>query len=274
MPEVDGYGNEVHRGHNGGYLLNGREYNRTTSVVGAIDDKSAIADWKVRMALKGFEENPNLKKEYDMTEMPRAKNRIIGKAVEASGAYDRRELGTEVHWQLERADLGKPGCPEVLQERWLAALDQAGLRVARDPEPMVERVLFNLQLDTGGMTDRVFITSRPLTLMNQAVVPANSLLIGDIKTGKYAPTSQYSGSMFRQLCVYATADLMLNQDGEPVDITALNINSDFAVVAHVDPEEWTVKLYLCDLRGTMSEIEAVAAVQRARAAPRYCEALN
>ena len=274
MPEVDGYGNVVKRGYSGGYLLDGQEYIRTTTAVGAIDDKSAITDWKVRMAIKGFDENPNLKKEYEQARTARAKNRVIGDAVEASGAYERRELGTEVHWQLERADLDKTGCPPELQKRWHEALQKSGLRVAKDPKPMVERVLFNSTLETGGMADRIFLSNRALQLAGETVVQPNTLLIGDIKTGKYSPASPYSGSMFRQLCVYASANLMLYENGEPVPIADIGISQEYAVVAHVDPEKWEVKMYLCDIRPTMSLISVVLAVQRARQAPRYCEVLN
>ena len=274
MPEVDGYGNEVARGRFGGYLLDGQEYIRTTSAVGAIDDKSTIADWKVRMAIKGFEENPELKAKYQEAETVRSQNAIIGDAVEASGAYDRRELGTYVHLQLERADLGEPGCPDDLKANWFEALATAGLKVAEDPIPMVERVLFNLQLGTGGMADRFFVTTKPIKIYARDVIPEGTLVIGDIKTGKYAPTSRYSGSMFRQLCVYASSDVMLDDDGKPVDITHWDISQSHAVVAHIDPESYKVKLYMCDIRHTMSEIEAVLAVQRARNVTRYAEVLN
>ena len=274
MPELDGYGNEVQRGRYGGYLLDGKEYIRTTSAVGAIDDKSTISDWKVRMAIKGFDENPHLKKKYDSATRAGDQNRIVGEAIEASGAYERRELGTEVHYQLECADLGRPGCPPELQRRWFAALDAAGLRIAENPVPMVERVLFNERLGTGGMTDRLMISNKPLKMNGEEVVPAGTLLIGDIKTGKYPPTSRYSGGMFRQLCVYATSTLTLNSEGEAVPISHWPISKDYAIVAHVHPEKWECKIYLCDLRGTMREIEAVAAVQRARGAERYAEVLN
>lgn len=274
MPEVDGYGNEVQRGRYGGYLLHGKEYMRTTSAVGAIDDKSTISDWKVRQAIEGFDKHPELKEEYSKARSVRSKNRIIGQAIEASGAYDRRELGTEVHWQLERADLGEPGCPEELQTLWFAALGEAGLRVAKNPIPMVERVLFNLQLQTGGMADRIMAADRPLKLNGKEVIPKDTLLVGDIKTGKYPPTSPYAGSIFRQLCVYASSDLTLTQDGYSSDITGWNISQEYAVVAHVDPEKYRVKFYLCDLRDTMRELDAVAAVQRARNALRYAEAMH
>lgn len=274
MPELDGYGNEVQRGRYGGYLLDGVEYIRTTSAVGAIDDKSTISDWKVRMAIKGFDENPELKKEYDRAKKAGEKNQIVGYAIEASGAYERRELGTEVHYQLECADLDKPGCPPELQKRWFAALKEAGLRIAANPTPMVERVLFNEQLGTGGMTDRMMISTRPLKLNGEEVVPENTLLIGDIKTGKYPPTSRYSGSIFRQLCVYASSSLTLNHEGKAVPISHWPICQDYAVVAHVHPEKWDCHIYLCDLRDTMREIEAVAAVQRSRHALRHAERLN
>ncbi|WLW38509.1 exonuclease [Streptomyces phage Vanseggelen] len=178
-------------------------HTRTTTFIDCIEDKSNLTTWGKRMTLVGAAKQPSLldavsgldpndkddKKKLDA---------LAERAVDVSGANDKREKGTHLHTLSEFVDAGKPlpfGTPQKDVEDMMAyMLATSVLKVHA-----VEQFVVVNELNVGGTFDRTYEYDGP----GPDGKPISGLFIGDLKTGSV----EYGAlKMASQLAIYSRGE--------------------------------------------------------------------
>jgi hypothetical protein len=211
-----------------------RGYTRVTTVAKTLDDSSSLADWKVRMAITGLVQRPDLLAKASTSIDDRtALNKIANDCVEASGGYSRANLGTSLHKITEQIDLGlKPAILPGLQadiDAYVAGIAASGI-VMHDE--FIEVLLINDELEYAGTADRI------VTLVD------GRLVIFDLKTG--TDLSYSYGNISVQLAMYANAEYRYDwKTGERQPMPALD--KTVGIICHLPAGDATVNFYEVDL---------------------------
>ena len=211
-----------------------RGYTRVTTVAKTLDDTASLADWKVRMAITGLVQRPDLLAQASTSIDDRTRlNRIANDCVEAAGAYSRANLGTALHAITEQIDLGlKPAILPGLQadiDAYVAGIAAYGIKMH---DEFIEVLLINDDLEYAGTADRI------VTLMD------GRLVIFDLKTG--TDLSYSYGNIAVQLAMYANADWMYNwKTGERQAMP--DLDKTVGIICHLPAGDATVNFYEVDL---------------------------
>lgn len=163
----------------------GEFYTRTTTFIDALDDKSNLADWKLRLLLEGVHRRPELLEEYASlldpldTEKRKVKG-IAERAIETAGAGAKADLGSALHRVTEDIDNGlEPGFVPPEYENDV----EAYVRTTHDIEMMsVEEFCVLDAFKVAGTFDRAVRLDGELA--EQVGVEPGSVLIADVKTGR------------------------------------------------------------------------------------------
>jgi len=161
-------------------------YARTSSLGDTLDEKSALNNWLVSKAMEGMGRNPEIVAKviavtpYD--DHKPAWTKLREEAIQAGrGAY-RADVGTAVHamshrWETEPTfDPGEPYRSAL--EAYTVVKDSLGL-----VSQMFECHIVNDVIRVAGTADRLFQLTRPLLCPDGTILPAGTLIIGDLKTG-------------------------------------------------------------------------------------------
>jgi len=211
-----------------------RGYTRVTTVAKTLDDTASLADWKVRMAITGLVQRPDLLAQASTAIDDRSRmNKIANDCVEAAGAYSRANLGTALHAITEQIDLGlKPAILPGLQadiDAYVAGIAAYGIKMH---DEFIEVLLINDDLEYAGTADRI------VTLMD------GRLVIFDLKTG--TDLSYSFGNIAVQLAMYANADWMYNwKTGERSPMPA--IDKTVGIICHLPAGDATVAFHEVNL---------------------------
>jgi len=211
-----------------------RGYTRVTTVAKTLDDTASLADWKVRMAITGLVQRPDLLAQASTAIDDRSRmNKIANDCVEAAGAYSRANLGTALHAITEQIDLGlKPAILPGLQadiDAYVAGIKSHGIKMHNE---FIEVLLINDDLEYAGTADRI------VTLMD------GRLVIFDLKTG--TDLSYSFGNIAVQLAMYANADWMYNwKTGERTPMPA--IDKTVGIICHLPAGDATVAFHEVNL---------------------------
>jgi hypothetical protein len=177
-------------------------HTRTTTFIDCIEDKSNLADWAKRQVLVGAAAKPSLLDAAREADGDRDKlNALTEAAMQAAGAHDKREKGTELHGYSELVDAGL-ALPESASET--DRKDMAAYMVATLDFQVVDVEQFCIvnALCCGGTYDRSLLYTGPGPLPGMHF--ENELLMGDLKTGGSA---DYGGlKMAAQLAVYSRSE--------------------------------------------------------------------
>jgi len=211
-----------------------RGYTRVTTVAKTLDDTASLADWKVRMAITGLVQRPDLLAQASTAIDDRTRmNKIANDCVEAAGAYSRANLGTALHAITEQIDLGlKPAILPGLQadiDAYVAGIAAYGIKMHKE---FIEVLLINDDLEYAGTADRI------VTLMD------GRLVIFDLKTG--TDLSYSFGNIAVQLAMYANADWIYNwKTGERTPMPA--IDKTVGIICHLPAGDATVAFHEVNL---------------------------
>jgi hypothetical protein len=178
-------------------------HSRTTTFIDCIEDKSNIADWAKRQVLLGAAAKPSLLDAAREAGDDKSKLGALAEAaMEAAGAHDKREKGTELHNFSEYADAGL-ALPESASEADRA--DMAAYMMATVDFEMVDVEQFCVvnALCCAGTYDRSLRYTGPGPLPGMRF--ENELLMGDLKTGGSAAYGALK--MAAQLAVYSRAEM-------------------------------------------------------------------
>ncbi|AGM12054.1 exonuclease [Streptomyces phage Goby] len=242
---------------------------RTTTFIDCIEDKSSLVDWGKRMVLVGAQKRPSLLDavaELDPNDNADKKklNALAERALDISGANDKREKGTHLHDLSEYVDRGEQ-IPSHASEQDLEDMMAYMMATAPLTVHSVEQFVVCSQLGVGGTFDR--------TYGYEGLDPDGKLVsgrfIGDLKTGSV----EYGGlKMAMQLAIYSRAKkydhTMFPAPDRAKDEKAWNkwkktevsaeeiaqaytvpepVNQDWGIIVHLPSGEGVCNLYWVDL---------------------------
>lgn len=242
---------------------------RTTTFIDCIEDKSSLVDWGKRMVLVGAQKRPSLLDavaELDPNDSADKQklNALAERALDISGANDKREKGTYLHDLSEYVDRGEqlPSHASVQDLEDMAAymMETAPLTVYS-----VEQFVVCSELGVGGTYDRTY-GYEGLDPNGKAV---SGRFIGDLKTGSV----DYGGlKMASQLAIYSRAkkydhtrfpapdrdaDEKAFQKWKKTEVSAEEaakayavpapVNQDWGIIVHLPSGQGVCKLYWVDL---------------------------
>ncbi|AOQ26930.1 exonuclease [Streptomyces phage Rana] len=242
---------------------------RTTTFIDCIEDKSSLVDWGKRMVLVGAQKRPSLLDavaELDPNDSADKKklNALAERALDISGANDKREKGTHLHDLSEYVDRGEQ-IPSHATQQDLEDMMAYMMATAPLTVHSVEQFVVCSQLGVGGTFDR--------TYGYEGLDPDGKLVsgrfIGDLKTGSV----EYGGlKMAMQLAIYSRAkkydhtlfpapnreaDEKAFQKWKKTEVSAEEIaqaytvpepvNQDWGIIVHLPSGEGVCNLYWVDL---------------------------
>ena len=221
----------------GRYVIDGKSYQRATTLAGLIDDRFNLEAWGKRMTAKGIAERDDLRAlahSLDPTADRKALNKVCGDAVEQAKGSEAANLGTALHRMVENSLIGGPPPPDEYAER-VNRLTTAMLEhgVEADPDG-VERIVLNDDIQVAGTSDML-----PVTLAD------GRRLVADLKTGRTLDFSWQSISI--QMAIDANHT---RTDDPDTDKTGprINVDLDQALIVHLPATlEGHCDLYLVDI---------------------------
>lgn len=231
-------------------------YARPSGFGEVLEDKSGLTTWKIRTAINGCVDRPDLLNLYSAYRTNDKKTReLVEQFLEAGGASQAANTGTAIHdilAQVNRGDLAVTDVPEQFRQyvdAWLDALDSHGFEVI--PQ-LIERHLVNDTYRTAGSGD-VFLRRKS----------DGKIFAVDVKTGK-AISARPLGYMV-QLYLYATSDLydVTTGEREPFDKNYGSVSTDVAYIAHIPANGVGCTFYEVDLHEAKILTDLAAEVRRA-----------
>ena len=231
-------------------------WTRTTTLIDAPEDKFHLEAWKQRSVAKGLGLRPELVAAAAMLDVKADStklNAIVGKALDASGAGAKADLGTALHSMTESYDWtgSLDAIPEAYHKRMLQyayALKAHGVIIAPD---MIERCIVSTTYQAAGTFDRVVRLSD------------GSYCKLDLKTGSSLDFGRKK--IAAQLAVYVDG---FNDhgvwDGRQMTHPGFKVRTDFGLVAHLPSDSDGCYLYKVDLEPGREWAALALAVRGAR----------
>nr|QOL00353.1 hypothetical protein [uncultured organism] len=222
-------------------------YTRASTFAKALSDPGGLTDWKVRHAVVGVSISPDLaaivgalgtNPDEFTPDQKRDLDDVIERAHDRSGGNVKADYGTAVHTLTEPGNEGVTAAiPEMAGDvnAYQEALNRHGIEVVES-----EVFVVHDDLKVAGTFDDKYRLTRPLMLEDGSILPADSLLIGDKKTG-----TLHFDEHAVQLAVYAHAD---GYDYETGERTAHGALKTYGILAHIGRGTATCDLYLVDLQ--------------------------
>jgi hypothetical protein len=232
---------DVKRDRYGRYLLpdpeTGKEtsWMRATTFAGTLDDSYGLTAWKLRHAVYGVSQRPDLTalaQSADPDQDKKQLDELVEKALTVAGSDARSNLGTALHKFTERLDRGEKFRipPEYAAD--LAAYHKVKELGKIETRPdFIERIMITPELGVAGTTDRI-------------VRVEGRVIIADLKTGtdlKYA-----WGKIAIQLAIYAHATALWNPDTGKFEAMP-KVDQAEGLVIHVPAGEGRAELVWVDL---------------------------
>lgn len=214
----------------GRYLIDGKPWQRVTTLAKMLDDTSSLADWKARMTALGLAQRPDLFAQVATCSVDDRKglNALVEQAKEAAGASAKANLGTALHAMCEQVDLGAD--PSTILPQWRADVDAYVAATDHIRWSHVEAIVVNRALGVAGTTDRIGVTGQ-------------RSVVADIKTGSldYAALA-----IAIQIAAYAHADEVF--DATTGELTPMpDVDRETGLIIHLPAGEGRCSLYEVDL---------------------------
>jgi hypothetical protein len=196
-----------------------------------LDDENALVNWKLNRAIEGVAKDKALQaRAAAAKEDDRGTWKELREAAINAGRGDQAaDIGTALHAMSERwedpDDDFRPGEPyESHLTQYTLELERLGLASEYTEVHMV-----NMEWRAAGTADRLYRLSRDLIAPTGEIVPAGSLVMGDLKTGKSLNFSAPGYSV--QLAIYAGSRLYDVLNDEFLDTP--EINQDWGLLVHM-----------------------------------------
>ncbi|MFE4451404.1 hypothetical protein [Streptomyces sp. NPDC056796] len=259
-------------------------HTRTTTFIDCIEDKTSLIDWGKRMVLVGAANQPALlDKARDLNPEDKGDkkklNALAERALDVSGANDKREKGTYLHKLSEYVDAGQP-LPATISDADME--DMMAYMVATAPLTTiaVEQFVVVNELNVGGTFDRLSGYAGP----GPDGKHIEGSFISDVKTGSI----EYGAlKMAAQLAVYSRGEVY-DHTRFPVDTDdkkafaawkkrAVNaeeaakaysplppVNQDWGIIIHLPSGEGMCNLYWVDLNIGWAMANLALTIRKAR----------
>ena len=206
-------------------------YSRPSGFAKPLDDESALTNWRIDRAAIGVAHSKDLQARYVAIKLDDRKGlqQLREDAINAGRGGEAASIGTAIHSMSERFE--DPDDDFAPPEPYLSALRAYTLEMARLglESVMMECAFVTTEYRTAGTADRVYRLTRPLVTPTGEILPAGTLVIGDIKTSK---SLEYSmGGFAAQLSLYAQGQLYDVVNDELLDTP--DINQDWGIIAWI-----------------------------------------
>jgi len=226
-------------------------YTRVSTLAKALDDKTALTQWKCRQTAIGMAARPDLvSMAAAKGDDKRALNEVVESALAAAQSDKAANIGTALHSFTEKVDAGQdvdrivaPADP--MRADLIAYRDAtAGLRVEA-----AELFVVIDELQAAGSFDRLVTLPTP-----------EGLVVADIKTGQHEP--DYPHGVTQQIAMYARGTLY--KDHERIaPLADLGVNQSVGLMIHLPAGQARCDLYLLDLDHGWALAQAAVAVRQA-----------
>lgn len=153
-----------------------------------LDDENALVNWKIDRAAYGVAHDKALQARYAAVDMDsdetKGERKVLREASIAAGRGDEAsDIGTALHAMSERWEKEPNFSPPEPFLSSLTAYTKA-LEALGIESLMFEYKIVNERWRSAGTVDRLYRLTRDLTAPDGTVLPAGTLLVGDLKTGK------------------------------------------------------------------------------------------
>ena len=226
-------------------------YTRVSTLAKALDDKTALTQWRCRMTALGLSERPDLVTKTRAVGNDRAAlNEVVEEALAAAASDRAANVGTALHHFTEKIDAGADPASLVPMTDPMF-LDLVAYREATRHLTMEAAELFVVcdELQAAGSFDRL------------TTVPDVGLLVADLKTGQHEP--DYPHGVAQQIAIYAHGTLYHPDQGRIAALAELGVRTDIGLLIHLPAERGTCDLYLIDLEHGWALAQAAVAVRAA-----------
>lgn len=225
-------------------------YARCSSFGSILENQSGLTTWKIRTALNGAIERPDLLAMMSASRGDDAKVRqLVDQISEAGGASKAANTGTAIHEvisQYNKGVLQLADVPVAFQNHvrlWAQALETHGYDIVPD---LVETHLVNDLYRTAGSAD-AFLRRRS----------DGALVCVDVKTGKSISAKPIAYMV--QLYLYATSVQYDVATGERADIDSVDLST--AIIAHLPADGSGCTFYEVNLADAKILADAARAVK-------------
>jgi len=228
----DRWGRPLIKPLNGGKAL---PYTRISTMAKALDDKTALTQWKCKQTALG------LSKRGDLITKVRASGgdarvmaEVVNEAMIAAESDASANVGTALHSFTERIDEGVDPL-DIIDAGDELYGDLLAYREATRHVTMKAAELFVIvdELQAAGSFDRL------------VELPGHGLMVADLKTGQHEP--KYPHGVTQQIAMYAHGTLYDPDQGRIATLADLGVRTDVGLLIHLPAKKSTCDLYLLDL---------------------------
>lgn len=243
----------------------GAFYSRVTTFIDVLDDKSTLADWKVRLTVIGLMKARGLLDEFAALEDPNGAdkgkmNALCERARKAAGSDLRADLGTVFHENVEQILRGE-GIPPMPDEdledvnKFLAAMEGF--------EPLgLEQFVVNDEYKIAGTADLFCRVTGDAA--GRLGVESGTVVTADLKTGSSVDFSR--GKYGQQLAAYASSSRYDPRTAErsPLEWDAVAPSQEVGVIFHLPIGEARCAVYRVDLQAGLTALDLSSKVRKYR----------
>lgn len=242
----------------------GEFYTRTTTFIDALDDKSTLSDWKLRLALEGVHRQPKLLEEYaallDPLDTEKGKvNAIAERAIQAADGDLKANLGSALHKVTEDIDHGLD--PGFIPEDFVKDVEAYRQATADIEMLSIEEFCVEDTLKFAGTFDRAVRVRGKLA--EDLGVADGAVLIADVKTGqiKYA-----RGKFGMQFAGYSRMKRYdpVTYARSPLEFDGVGVAQDVALLIHLPAGGGECSLYPVDIDRGWKDLLLAAEVREYR----------
>jgi hypothetical protein len=206
-------------------------YSRPSGYGKVLDDENSLVDWRIWKAMQGVAKSKSLQAAVGATaeEDKDERKRLRELALDRGSANEAADSGTALHKMTQRFET--PGDYFEPPEEFLPDL-QAYADVLSKYGLMSEYIEVHMVNDgfrAAGTADRIYRTTVPLEAPDGSTLPAGTLILGDIKTGKKMDFSLPGYCV--QCAIYASGVMYDIHTESRIDTP--EINQEWALLIHM-----------------------------------------
>lgn len=224
-------------------------YTRVSTLAKALDDKTALTDWKCRQVAIGMSRRSDLvaKAAAIPATDKRGLKEIVEAAMTAAESERAANIGTALHALTEQVDAGLD--PDQAPE--FARADLAAYRQAMTGIGILASEMFVVcdELQAAGTFDRL------------VKLPDGRVVVADVKTGQHDPN--YPHGVTQQIAIYSRGHLYDPEKGRAGHLPSLGVDQSTGLLIHMPAGTGTCDLYLLDLTVGWSMAQVSVAVRQA-----------
>ena len=208
-------------------------YTRVSTLAKALDDKTALTDWKCRQVAIGMSRRSDLvaKAMSVPADDKRALNEVVKDALTAAESERAANIGTALHSLTEQIDAGASidAMPDFARAD-LAAYQEAmrGINILAS-----EMFVVCDEVQAAGTFDRL------------VRLPDGRVVVADVKTGQH--DSNYPHGVAQQIAIYSRGHLYTPDAGRQGHLPQLGVDQETGLLIHMPSGSGTCSLYLLDL---------------------------